>query len=381
MIDTIVLTLQPENFRILDHNRFSPSTARLFQPPYYELGHRANFKCVQNPTSEELKKGIYKPRLTVTKQMNPRGLVTVLRIEFSIPKLLFGNNFDEVDGSEFEQIITRLHNTLDSMGALVFPQVLRDAPVSTIHYSKNIVLTDYSTPSTILKELSKINLNEKLDLNQTDFRNEGHSLKFHANSFEVALYDKRKDLQKAKISEKRAIERDNAIQLELFDQWKPKKPFEVLRMEIRLNQRAKIKQIFKKIQINSDLTFSSVFKEAISKKVLLLHFSEIEKSYAIIPHRPKTNSQLVADIKVFNPKIKIRKMLQLVGTIILINDIGIRGFREAIAPYGPHHWNRLKNDLSYYSFPEEALSPVKVIEQALKEFKPLRLKDYPLNSA
>ena len=42
----------------------------------------------------------------------------------------------------------------------------------------------------ILKELSKIDLNKMLDLNQTDFRNEGHSLKFRANSFEVSFMKK-----------------------------------------------------------------------------------------------------------------------------------------------------------------------------------------------
>ena len=55
-----------------------------------------------------------------------------------------------------------------------------------------------------------------LDVNQTDYRNEGHSYKWHCNSYEVVFYDKIKDLEKAKQSEKRAIEKDNAIQLHLF---------------------------------------------------------------------------------------------------------------------------------------------------------------------
>jgi len=381
MIDTIVLTLQPNQFSIFDHNRFSPSTIGLFQAPYYKLGHRSNFKCVQNPTSEELKKHIYKPRLTVTRRMGIGAFITTLRIEFSIPKLIFGNNFDEVSENHFEQIINRLYKSLNDMSVMTCPQALRDAPVSAVHYSKNIVLTDYSTPYAILKELSKINLNQKLDLNQTDFRNEGHSLRFRANSFEIALYDKTKDLQKAKISEKRAIERDNAIQLELFDQFKVKRPFEVLRMEIRLNQRAKIRQIFGKIHANSDLTFSSVFKEATSQKVLLFYLAYIKNSYSILAYRPKSNSQLITDIKICNPKIKMRKMLQLFALKTLIADMGTREFREATKIYGRHNWDRLKNDLSHYRFPEGLSSPIKVIQQSLTDFKPLRLKDFLSNNA
>ena len=286
MIDTIVLILNHRQFEITNHGRFSPSTSGLCQPPFYRMGKNGFMKCVQNPTTEELKKGIYRPRLTVTRRMGTGAYITTLRIEFSIPKLLLGNNFDEVSEADFEDVIKHLTSRLYEMGVIVFPEILRNAPVSTVHYSKNIPLTDYSTPSMILEELRKIDLNQRLDLNQTDFRNEGHSLRFRANSFEVSLYDKRKDLQKATTSEKRAIEKDNAIQIELFDKWKPKAPFEVFRMEIRLNKRAKISQIFDKLKIISDLSFRSIFKKDFSQKVLLYYFNEIKNSYSMLAYRP-----------------------------------------------------------------------------------------------
>jgi hypothetical protein len=381
MIDTIVLTLEPKQFSISDHDRFSPSTAGLFQAPYYKLGHNSFLKCVQNPTSKELKNGIYKPRLTVTRRMsNEFGFIVTLRIEFSIPKLLFGNNFDEVSEGQFGQIIDRLYNSLYSMGVIVAPHVLREAPVSSVHYSKNMALTDYSTPYNILKELSKINLNQKLDLNQTDFRNEGHSLRFRANSYEISLYDKRKDLQKAKISEKRAIERDNAIQLELFDEFKPKRPFEVLRMEIRLNQRAKIRQVFKKINVNIEPLFSSIFKESISQQVLLIYLEEIKQGYRLLSYKPKQVSDFIADFKIYNPQIKMRKMLQMLAYKTVMDQLGIRGFREATKIYGSHNWNRLKADLLHYKLPEQAPCPISMIEESLKSFKPLELKEFSSNN-
>lgn len=380
MIDTIVLTLKPNHFSILDHSRFSPSSIGLFQSPFYKLGNRSNFKCVQNPTSEELKNGIYKPRLTITRRMGTGAFITTLRIEFSVPKLIFGNNFDEVSEDQFEQAITRLNKTLYDMGVLIFPQVLRDAPVSAVHYSKNIPLTDYSTPYLILKELSKINLNLQLDMNQTDFRNEGHSLKFRANSYEISLYDKRKDLQKAKTSEKRAVERDNEIQLELFEQWKPKRPFEVLRMEIRLNQRIKIKQILKKLNIESDLTFFSLFKQATAQKILLFYLAELKGAYALLAYRPESTKDFIAAFLINNPKTKIRKMLQMLALKTAIEEMGIREFREATKPYGKHNWDRLKNDLSTYSFPEGSLAPLKNMQRSLTEFKPLRLKNFDKNT-
>jgi len=45
MIDTISLTIQPKDFKVLDHKRFTPSSKGLFEPPYYEFGRNAYIKC------------------------------------------------------------------------------------------------------------------------------------------------------------------------------------------------------------------------------------------------------------------------------------------------------------------------------------------------
>ncbi len=152
-------------------------------------------------------------------------------------------------------------------------QLLIKAPVSAVHYSKNIPLTDGSTPYHYIKKIKEANITQALDTNQTDFRNDGHSFKWHCNSYEVAFYDKIKDLEVSKKSEKRAIEKDNVMQLGLFDKLKKRRLFEVLRMEVRLNKRQKISQIFKKLEIGSEITFQSVFDAKKSQIVLCIILS------------------------------------------------------------------------------------------------------------
>lgn len=119
-----------------------------------------------------------------------------------------------------------------------------------------------------------------MDVNQTDYRNDGHSYKWHCNSYEVIFYDKIKDLEKAKQSGKRAIEKDpsslflskinsrnlklrrtgNDLLLNFFKKLKSREKLEVFRMEVRLNKRQKIKQLFEKLNIKNDLTFKKLFK-------------------------------------------------------------------------------------------------------------------------
>ncbi len=151
MIDTIVLTLRKDTFSILDHNRFSPSTEGLYNPSsYYRLGGRANLICKQNPTVTELRNGNYKPRLTVTKRMNKYHQFEItLKIEFSIPKLLFGNNFDELEDTDFSLVISKLKQRLADMGVSVLEPVLADAPISLLYIFQRTSLsltTRHPTP-------------------------------------------------------------------------------------------------------------------------------------------------------------------------------------------------------------------------------------------
>lgn len=140
-----------------------------YSPTY---GGRGMVKAVYNPSKAEKRAG-YKPRLTLIKKpFTERAHAIILRIEFSAPKILYGNNFVELRGhDDFMPVLTALHTALASMGIEVTVEILKTASVSAIHYSKNIPL---------IRELEKLDLFAKLDLTQTDFRNSGQMVKYHA---------------------------------------------------------------------------------------------------------------------------------------------------------------------------------------------------------
>lgn len=377
MLDTIALTLNEGMFVIAHHNRFSPSTIGFYQPPYYTLGGRGSMSCYQNPTPSELKNGIYKPRLTVTRRITRGGFQKVLRIEFSAPKLLFGNNFEELTEEHFQSVLTVLKDRLKDMG--VWVRRLEEAPVSAVHYSKNIVLTDHSTPHSILTELSKANHTQRVDTNQTDYRNEGHSFKMHTNTFEVALYDKLRDLRQAKISEKRAIEKDNAIQLNLFDTRKSLQPFEVLRMEVRLNSRPKIRQALLALGIEAEPTFSSVFSLPIAKQVLRKNWAEIEGSYKLLGYKPKDNRDLLTQLLACNPHLTTKQAIQFLGLKLAIEEMGIRDFRQVTERGNKKRsnaWYKLHKEASELAWPQSHYSPLTPVREAIAKFEPVKLKDY-----
>ena len=112
MLDTIALTLDQHQFEVLEPDRFSPSARGLISAPYYALGARGHFSCVLNPTKSDFEAGRYFPRLTLAKRKSQTGFALTLRIEFSAPKLIFGNNFDELQSRDFERVLGRVQGSL-----------------------------------------------------------------------------------------------------------------------------------------------------------------------------------------------------------------------------------------------------------------------------
>ena len=153
MIDTVVLTMQNADKIIWEPDRFSPSLRDVRQKVSQSFGARLFTKYTYNIPA----KHGYFPRLTV----NPRwqnGIQIPLRIEFSVPKLLFGNNVDELGQNDWETVIATLKSKLSQMGVKVFSAQLENALVSAVHFSKNIVLSPHYTASIALKTLGKVDV-------------------------------------------------------------------------------------------------------------------------------------------------------------------------------------------------------------------------------
>lgn len=377
MVDTISLMLNEKDFRITDHNRFSPSTENLFVYPYIKVTGKSPFKAYNNPTKKDVQQYNYLPRLTLMKALRRGGFSISLKIEFSVPKLLYGNNFDEVIEPDFGEICWKLKELVKHMGVEIGDvKLISKANVSSIHYSKNIILTDYSTPSSYLSDLSKVNINRLLDFNQTDFRNEGHALKYRSNNYEVIFYDKLEDLKKAKISDKRAIETDNYLQLSLFDAVVTVKPFEVLRVEVRIGNRKKLKQVLNQHNLKLDLIFEKLFSREVSRTILLAMVDDIERAYPkLLKTKETTNERLCINLQLDNPKVTYSQMLKYIGAKVLIEEVGVRGFRQATKRYGDKQWYRLNQGMNSLVIGPEA-KIFENVNNAIREFKQIKLENY-----
>jgi len=335
-------------------------------------------KHVYNTTKAERSKGIFRPYLTLEQRKNSAGWDDeVLKIQTSLPKSLYGNNFDELSDADFAQVLSKMTHDLKMMDIGVFESVLAQAEVIGIHYGKNIVLENGMVPKSIIDTIAQGDYFQSLDINKVEYRNNGLVWKLHTNTFELALYDKKADLQQAKVSEKRCIEKDNQIQLNLFDEPSKYRPMEVLRMEVRLNTVKKIKQVFAKIGLSVPLTFRDMCNTTIEKQVLLHYLDMIEQARPkYLDYHASSSQDLLAEIRMCNPKLPPKDLLAFVKTKELIdNGDTLGGIREMIgAQYAPK-WRKLVNEAKTIQVSRH-IRPLAFMRSQIEQYKPLKLVDF-----
>lgn len=373
MIDTIALTLKAGHFNIVWPQLFNPHAAPLL----------ANFNAgkesvVQNATKADYLANHYKPKLTLTR----RGAKITLRIELSVPKLVYGNNFDELSDVDLPLVLTKLVGVLDEMGVKVTRYDLLGCDVSAIHYSKNCVLEEHTSCSMVLSEIDKYSEKGRLDKSQKEYRNDGSLLRYHANSHEFVIYDKVADLKQAKLSEKRAIEKENLLQISLLDILEKEIGRSVLRLELRLNNRAKMRQMLQRLKLNSeDMTLKRLFSSDLANILLASFWKDTTKhipNYVIgaADDPIKTCEKL----RSANPNIPAPRFLAAFSLVWLIHHCGMdkaRSMLKLSGAKGSRAWSQLKRQVEQLQAPSSRyFYPTKAVDEQLKAFSALRLDDF-----
>lgn len=371
MVDTIILTLPYGRFMIMKPDNFTPAAREL-------RNIRAVFmKFYNNPSAESKRLGIYNPRLTLYK----RGGTYELKIEFSAPKLIYKNNLQELTSKQFEQLVEILQRKMEAMGVWVTKPALKEATVTSFHPSKNIPINGGYSAVGAIKEISKINLTGKLDLDKTKFRNDGHSLQFYAKSHALVFYDKMQDLEK---TEKRSLGKDQKLQQQsLFDFLKKDKRPEILRVEVRLSEKQKMNDVLQKLGYSKNPTFQDIFKTKVCQKVLQYYYDTYIIPNLFVFDLSNDPQAILKRLLRSNKKIKIKQAVYLVGLWLLCKDEGIRTLRKVVQPTKQkiRNWQRIAGhfkDLNALARIDRSHSFIKDIRDSFKKFEPYKFEDVPL---
>jgi hypothetical protein len=367
MVDTTCLLIPLTNVVFLDQNNK--------EIPDWDLHSKTEYysKYIRNPTKKDKESGLYFPRLTLYDRRF--GDVPKVKIEFSAPKLLYCNNLQELTDNDFDEVIQALQDRLIRMGVRIFNVHLRNANVSSIHFSKNILLENGYTASYIISQITKINLRKSFDFTRSKYTNDGQSLCAHTSSHELVIYDKIADLKKLK---KRAIDRDQTkYQMSLFNKIKKSQELiEILRFEIRLTRKQKLKSILKKVGFEKDITFQNLFSTSLSKLVVTLYWEDIVKSNNLGLFTIETGTKdTFQSIYHSVPEMKAKEAIYLLGLMTLAKEAnGLRELRSIIETKGKQRsWYRIAKDFREIS---DSLSKNKLRDWVIQ--LDLYIKEYQL---
>lgn len=371
MIDTVCLLIPKDKISSLDLTGSGvPAWSLHSKTEQYE-------KFVKNPSKRDLDSGLYFPRLTGYKRKSFAQEANV-RIEFSVPKLLFLNNLDELEDKDFPKVIDTLQDRLKTMGIIVSKNLLQNASVSSVHFGKNIKLEDGYTANHLISEMNKVNLRKSFDFARSRYINDGQSLYAHTTSHQLVIYDKVADLGKDK---KRAIDKDQPLyQQSLFGELKKQEMLEVIRFEVRLNHKQKMNKVLEQLGYQKNPTFKDVFSKEMAQKVVTDYWKKLIKERNLgLFSISLSLKDILRTLYLANRKIKPNRAIYLLGLFMLGKDEnGMRELRSIVGKRSHQRtWYRIAKDMQEAS---ELITKNKLrdwvtqIDKNLDEFKPYKHK-------
>lgn len=341
-------------------------------------------KFVRNPKKAEKDTGKYFPRLTGYKRQYSQD--ANVRIELSLPKLIYLNNLDELEDKDFNNVIDTLQERLKEMGVIISKKDIINSSVSSVHYSKNILLKDGYTCNYLISEMNKVNLRKTFDFARSRYINDGQSLYAHTTSHQLVIYDKILDLKKG---ERKAIDKEQTLYqrslFEIIDNDK-KELQEILRFEVRLSHKVKMNKVFEELGYNKNPLFKDVFKSEISKKVVNNYWQKLIKERNLgVFTISMTSKDIIQALYLSNLKMKPKQIIYLLGLYQLARDEnGLRELRTIISKRANDRtWYRVARDMQEAGdiiSKNKTRSWVKQIDEAIDEYKAMKVKNLKLKN-
>ena len=276
MLDTVAIKIIYPDFKVTRPDLFSPDlkirmTDKIpagYTPKSLFRKYTQNFTDAANG---------HTTKLTAYRRFEDEKLNHRLHIEVSVPKMLFGNNLQELGEANFGAVVSRLQRILSfNMGIEVSEETIENSIVTKAHFGKNVPLPYPRTSIDAILELQKGDLGKAFEVNHREYKNNGEALYFYTKTRNLIFYDKVKDYQKPKSQatdkEKTSKEKE-IVALGLL------RHKEILRFEIRLVGQQSVNSFITKAtgKRTERITLRELFNEALCRDAVLYAWKDLTK--------------------------------------------------------------------------------------------------------
>jgi hypothetical protein len=386
-MDTVIIKIYgPKKFKILRSDLFVPEiTSRKYEDltptertsTFHYLRH---FILHPKPSDE------YVPRVEVFESLTEdrQNIFYVLKIEFSVPKMLYWNSLQEVSYTEMNRVFSTLQSALKSVSIEIELDVIAKATVTAIHACKNVPLPKAMNMREIINDLGKMDLGKAYDISDKQYKKGARVLNIHSGTIDWSIYDKVSDClrPKNKRTDKGHIDQERVI----IEQYHLENR-EVFRYEYRIKKNQTVRREVNAIlgrPYTIPVIFSDLFTPNLMKSLVL-------NSWRNIIQRPENQLSLfsgtdtlglflhiLSEAKRLNTSgHSLNNALISYGLAVAIQGHGAKEVRGAIFDiWDTDHPERLKSKMELASALTMGLpysAHISLIDKALEKYELITL--------
>lgn len=219
---------------------------------------------------DEIRLNEYLPKIEIRKQYNKtkNSIEYVLRLEFSIPKLLRNQNIESVSENQIDDIVKVLKQKLENLDIFVSEKDIEEATHSRIDPSMVVDVSQFLSCQTIISALTKVPVPSNVRINKNGYQNNGNSFVIDTDGWRFLVYDKLRESESS--SATIPIDVDGKIEnVPIKEAVKKKGIKHLLRIELQYVKASSIKKFLSENGYDSEnLTFKYLFKQEIATKML-----------------------------------------------------------------------------------------------------------------
>lgn len=314
MIDTMRAVIPYNRISITNPKRFGGELELQAFEGYTEKSMN------NNPTDEDIRDYDYMPRMTlISSKYGICNSHKNLYIECSLPKILFGNSIEELDDNDFDEMILSLRTKMDLMGVYSLAEDIKNAYVQRVDCSKNFIID--TNPLFVIKCLSKIKHDSRLEFRHRDYQNGGKSITWSAEKYHMSVYDKLEEIKNCFQFDAGLLNDEHRNGKDIYNYLRSQNKY-ILRYEICL-KRDKLEEFCKKA------TLKNVFNAEFSKNVLSRYIPNMNRQLKTFNINTEDIAVMLDAIRAVYPGKTENSVMSLLGYIIAVNKYGYTFVRSA----------------------------------------------------
>jgi len=204
-MDTVIIKIYgPRKFKVENTSWFLPELNSRVFPQLSRTEQQSTRLYLRHFVFHPPYQSGYLPKIEVFETLNKDrdAVVYILKAEFSVPKLLYGNSLQEVSDMDLEKTLYTFRRALGDVGIVIESETIANARVAAVHFCKNVPLPEDIRLQDILTELARTDISKVVDITKKEFKHGGQLLHIYSGTREWVFYDKVADAMRPKVKRK-----------------------------------------------------------------------------------------------------------------------------------------------------------------------------------